>query len=185
MRKRTTGFAIVAVAALLTAACGDDDDVSSDTTTTEEVTTTAEATTTSTADRESFELWMLPVEVGDDCSEVVAVTRPATAGGGPADALDQLLAGPTADEGDVRSWFSEETAGMLNSVTVEGGVAEVDFQDFSSLLPNASTSCGSTSLLAQLDSTVLQFPEIDEVVYSFDGDRDAFYEWLQLSAPAS
>jgi hypothetical protein len=24
---------------------------------------------------------------------------------------------------------------------------------------------------------------IDEVLYSFDGDRAAFYEWLQLSAP--
>ena len=192
MRKRTTWFAIVTVAALLAAACGDDDDVSSGvTTTTEEVTTTAETTTTeapttSTAERESFELYMLPIEVGDDCSDVVAVTRPATAGGGVADALDQLLAGPTADEADdVRSWFSEETVGMLNSVTVEDGVAEVDFQDFASLIPNASTSCGSASLLAQLDQTVLQFPEIDRALYSFDGDREAFYEWLQLSSPES
>jgi spore germination protein GerM len=192
MRKRSTWFAIVAVAALLAAACGDDDDVSSGaTSTTEEVTTSAEATTTeapttSTADRDRVELYMLPIEVGDDCAEVVAVTRPATADGGPADALDQLLAGPTPEEAeDVRSWFSAETAGMVNGVTVDGGVAEVDFQDFSSLMANASTSCGSASLLAQLDSTVLQFPEIDDVVYSFDGDRDAFYEWLQLSAPGS
>jgi spore germination protein GerM len=180
MRKRTTWFAIVAAAALLAAACGDDDDGSSG------VTTTTGAVTTTTADVEDFELYLLPIDVGDDCSDVVAVTRPAMAGGDAADALDQLLAGPTeAEAEDARSWFSGATAGMVNRVTVADGVAEVDFQDFSSLMPNASTSCGSTSLLAQLDRTVLQFPEIDEVVYSFDGDRDAFYEWLQLSAPES
>ena len=182
--KRTPLLTAVAVASLLVAACGDDDDITSDTTTSGEV-TTPEETTTAPADAEEYELFLLPAETGDDCTEVVAVTRAATDEAGPADALDQLLAGPTEEDEseDLRSWFSAETAGMLNSVEVTDGTAEVDFQNFSAIIPNASSSCGSASLLAQLDNTVLQFPDVEEVVYSFDGDRDAFYEWLQMSAP--
>jgi hypothetical protein len=30
---------------------------------------------------------------------------------------------------------------------------------------------------------VTQFPTVDRAVYSFEGDADAFYEWLQRSAP--
>lgn len=182
--KRTPLLTAVAVASLLVAACGDDDDITSDTTTSGEVTTPEETTSTPTEDEE-FELFLLPAEAGDDCTEVISVRRAPAAGGGPEEALDLLLAGPTEDEEseDLRSWFSAETAGMLNSVEVTDGTAEVDFQDFSAIIPNASSSCGSASLLAQLDNTVLQFPDVDEVVYSFDGDRDAFYEWLQLSAP--
>ena len=181
--KRTPLLTAVAVASLLVAACGDDDDITSDTTTSGEVTAPEE--TTSTAGVERFELFLLPADAGDDCEETVAVSRAAADDGSPADAVDQLLAGPTEEDEseDLRSWFSAETAGMLNSVEVTDGTAEVDFQDFSAIIPNASSSCGSASLLAQLDNTVLQFPDVDEVVYSFGGDRDAFYEWLQLSAP--
>jgi hypothetical protein len=62
-------------------------------------------------------------------------------------------------------------------------VAYVDFEDFRRVIPNASASCGSALLLAQLDRTVTQFPTVDRAVYSFEGDADAFYEWLQRSAP--
>lgn len=72
---------------------------------------------------------------------------------------------------------------MLNGVVVEGGLAAVDLQDFWSTIPNASSSCGSTSLLAQLDSSVLQFPGVERVVYAFDGDPEAFCGWLQLDVP--
>ncbi|HEU5082538.1 MAG TPA: GerMN domain-containing protein, partial [Acidimicrobiales bacterium] len=109
----------------------------------------------------------------------------ATVDGGLDDALAQLLAGPTEEEAaeGLTSWFSAETEGMLNGVVVEGGLATVDFQDFSEIIPNASSSCGSAGLLAQLDGTVLQFPEIERVLYSFEGDTEAFYGWLQLDVP--
>ena len=171
----------IAVIVAVVAACGDDDDD----TTAASTTTSEEASTTTTEGPRGFEVFLLPADA-DDCSAVVPVEREATVEGAAGDALTQLLAGPTEEEeaSGLRSWFSDQTAGMLNGVVVEGGVAEVDFDDFSKIIPNASSSCGSASLLAQLDHTVLQFPEIDRAVYSFGGDRDAFYEWLQLSAPA-
>lgn len=179
-----------AMLSFVVAACGDDDEsTATDTTSAESITsTTTEPTTTSeTASTEgptTFDVYLLPAETGNDCSVVIPSEREAQEGDA-GDALAQLLAGPTAEEQaqDLHSWFSEETAGMLNSVVIEDGVAEVDFADFSGIIPNASSSCGSAGLLAQLDNTVLQMPQVDEVVYSFDGDRAAFYEWLQLVPP--
>jgi spore germination protein GerM len=102
-------------------------------------------------------------------------------------ALEALLAGPTPDEeaDGYRSFFSSETADQLDDVTIEDGVAEVSFSsELPELIPNASTSAGSTSLLAALDATTTQFDTVDEAVYSLEGDVDAFYEWLQRVAPA-
>ncbi len=100
--------------------------------------------------------------------------------------LQSLLEGPTAAEREQGywSWFSEETAGMLLSVRLDSGVAEVSFDPaLRTVIPNASTSAGSTMLLSALNATTLQFSTVDDVVYSFDGDVDAFYEWLQLGPP--
>jgi hypothetical protein len=100
-------------------------------------------------------------------------------------ALEQQLAGPTAEEREalgVFSWFSEETAGMLRGVNVdETGRAVVDFEDFSALIPNASTSLGSATLLGELNATVFQFPNVRSVEYRFEGSCDAFANWLQFS----
>jgi hypothetical protein len=74
---------------------------------------------------------------------------------------------------------------MLRSARVSAGVAYVDFRDFSRVIPNASSSCGSALLLAQLNRTAVQFPTVQRAVYSFNGSRSAFYEWLQRAAPAS
>lgn len=171
----------VFVLGLVAAGCGDDDDSAATTTSTSEP-----SGSTTTERPEDFEVFLLPAEMGEDCSEVIGVPRSATVEGDVGDALAQLLAGPATDEEaqGLSSWFSSETEGMLGGVVVENGVAEVDFEDFSGIIPNASSSCGSASLLAQLDSTVLQFDGIDQAIYSFNGDRDAFYEWLQLDAPA-
>ncbi|MGH2452075.1 MAG: GerMN domain-containing protein [Candidatus Limnocylindria bacterium] len=118
-------------------------------------------------------------------ADVVAASRDAGGASETEDrlqaALEALLEGPTAAERDrgLTSWFSDETAGSLNSVTLSDGTAIVDFADFSEMIPNASTSAGSQMLLAELNSTVFQFDEIDEVEYQFDGGCNAFFEWLQ------
>jgi hypothetical protein len=100
-------------------------------------------------------------------------------------ALNQLLAGPTAAERDSGLWsfFSDATANMLRSVRVANGVARVDFRDFSKTIPNASTSTGSAILLAELDATVRQFGNVRTAIYSFNGNIDAFYHWLQYESP--
>ena len=68
-------------------------------------------------------------------------------------------------------------------MTISDGVAYIDFAEDSPLIPNASTSCGSMALRAQLDSTAMQFPTVEKTMYSFGGDREAFYYWLQSDVP--
>jgi hypothetical protein len=122
---------------------------------------------------------------GGPCSRVRSVSRvvrfPAVLRG----AMTALLRGPTPAERrkGYGGWFSARTAGMLRSVNLVRGVAYVDFKDFRRIIPGASSSCGSALLLAQLDRTATQFPTVDRAVYSFNGSRSAFYEWLQLSPP--
>jgi spore germination protein GerM len=177
----------MAMLGLGVAGCGDETTASDTSTppTTNEPTTTSDRSTTPAEGPATFDVYLLPTEIGNDCSVVIPSERQAQVEGEVGDALSQLLAGPTEEELalGLASWFSEDTEGMLNGVVIEDGVAEVDFGDFSGIIPNASASCGSAALLAQLDNTVLQFPQVVEVVYSFDGDRTAFYEWLQLSSP--
>jgi len=113
----------------------------------------------------------------------IAVEREVTAPAVLRGALEQQLAGPTPRERDalgVTSWFSAETAGMLRSVTLdEEGRAVVDFEDFSRVIPGASSSLGSLTLLGELNATVFQFPQVQSVEYRFGGSCDAFSNWLQ------
>ena len=122
---------------------------------------------------------------GTQCDRVLPVSRlvrpPAVLRG----AMRALLAGPTALERQrgYGGWFTAKTAGKLRGVRISRGVAFVDFADFRRIIPGASSSCGSALLLAQLNRTATQFPTVRRAVYSFNGNRRAFYEWLQLSAP--
>ncbi|HEX6208076.1 MAG TPA: GerMN domain-containing protein [Actinomycetota bacterium] len=120
-----------------------------------------------------------------DCAAVVAVERTTEGADVLHDAMEALLEGPTSGERaqGISSFFSRKTRGMLDAVRIEDGVAHVDFRDFSRVIPNASTSCGSAALLAQLDATATQFPTVREARYSFEGSEEAFYEWLQMSVP--
>ncbi|MFA5131215.1 MAG: GerMN domain-containing protein [Patescibacteria group bacterium] len=101
-------------------------------------------------------------------------------------ALQELFKGPSADDKaqGYYSWFSEATVDILNNVVVENGTAKVDLKDIRLLIPNASTSCGSAQLLAEMTTTLKQFSDIKTVVFSINGDAATFYEWLQLAAPS-
>lgn len=122
---------------------------------------------------------------GTECDRVLPVSRlvrpPAVLTG----SMRALLAGPTASERQrgYGGWFAAKTSGKLRSVRISRAVAFVDFHDFRRIVPGASSSCGSALLLAQLNRTATQFPTVRRAVYSFDGNRRVFYEWLQLSAP--
>lgn len=99
-------------------------------------------------------------------------------------ALERLLRGPSAQSAapDTFSWFSEETADALRSVTVDStGHATVDFHDLRPLIPNASSSAGSTLLLDELNSAVFHVPGIRSVEYRMEGSCDRFWEWLQYA----
>lgn len=126
-----------------------------------------------------------PRGANESCTHVLPLPRVVS---GPTvlhGAMRALLAGPTKAERarGYGGWFSSKTAGHLRSARITGGVAYVDFRNFAPHIRNASTSCGSALLLAQLDRTAKQFPAVKRTVYSFNGSRHAFYEWLQREAP--
>jgi hypothetical protein len=123
--------------------------------------------------------------VGERCDRVSPLVRTVRPPGVLSGALRALLAGPTPAERrrGYGGWFSARTSGKLRGARITAGVAYVDFSDFRRIIPNASSSCGSSLLLAQLNRTATQFPSVRRAVYSFNGSRRAFYQWLQLSAP--
>jgi heat shock protein HslJ len=136
-------------------------------------------------DLDLVEVHFSPESLGDDCSATRPVQRRVRGVDPLEGALWILVGGPSPHEQEagLHSAFSFQTYGMLRSVVVEGGVAHVDFDDFSSLLPNASTSCGSAALLSSLGRTVTQFDGVERAIYYFEGSASAFYEWLQSAAP--
>ncbi len=124
---------------------------------------------------------------GRNCTRVFPLSRTVRTPAVLSGAMRALLRGPTAAERGrgYGGWFSQKTAGMLRSARIANGVAHVDFRNFSRVIPNASSACGSALLLAQLNRTAKQFPSVRRAVYSFDGSARAFYEWLQRSPPPS
>jgi hypothetical protein len=124
--------------------------------------------------------------LGDPCGEVFPVVRSVPADDPVTGAVEALLAGPTRPErvDGYDGWFSEDTVGMLRGLEVVEGTAHVALGDLRPVIPNAASSCGSAALLAQLDTTLLAFDEVTDTQYSFGGDVDAFYAWLQYAPPA-
>lgn len=96
--------------------------------------------------------------------------------------LGELLQGPEPAEAaqGLISWFSPTTANSLASVSFSGDTLAADFNGLNTLIPNASASAGSQMLLSQLNSTLFQFPSVQTVRYSLDGECAAFWEWLQF-----
>ncbi len=192
-----SGLAGLVVLVLVVAACGEADvgssstssipDTSSTTTlatTTTEVGTTTTLETTTTTERvggQIVQVWF-EAENQSDCSNVTAFDRPIDETAAPIETVFELLvAGPTAGETaeGAGSYFSDETAGMLRSVNFDNGLLTVDFDDLRPVIPNASTSCGSFSLIAQLNSTAFQFPEVERATYQIEASCDTFFNWLQ------
>ena len=143
----------------------------------------AEDPTPEAEDTVEVQVFFINDQLGDPCTEVFPRPRPVDADDPLTGALEALLEGPTDEERaeGYGGWFSEETAGMLHTAEVVSGTVMVDLDDLRPVIPNASTSCGSAALLAQLDSTVLDAAEgAAGVLYLIDGEHDVFYEWLQF-----
>ena len=97
-------------------------------------------------------------ESSQSCGDVTPVQRDVTTTRAVATAaLNELFKGPTAKEGarGLSSFFGPDTTDLLRSLRVENGVAYVDLGDITDI-NNVSTSCGSTSFLAQMDATLKQ-----------------------------
>lgn len=138
------------------------------------------STTTSTG---SLVMVFYSTDSSTTCAEVAGFERVIPSDDDPIRAaFEQLLTGPTAAEAatGVWSWFGPATVGLLEEVTLAAGRLTLDFANFATVIPNASSSCGSAALLAQLTATAFQFDEVDSVAFSFDGDCAAFGEFLQM-----
>ena len=105
---------------------------------------------------------------GQDCSAVFSVEREIekTEGVGKA-ALNELLKGPTAQEKEDGYLTSVEDGVELNSLNIEGGVATADFSEE---LNQGGGSCMMEGRRAQIKKTLKQFPTVDEVVISVEGE---------------
>jgi spore germination protein GerM len=167
------------VVAIVGAGCGGSTEKATTTT------TTSGSTTTTGAGNITVAVYFTPASGGADCEQTTSVDRAVRGPDVLAATVTELLAGPTANEqkAGLRSWFSADTADSLLSAEIVGGTAHIDFKDFSSKISSASSSCGSSQLLSQLDRTAQQFPAVDRTLYSFDGNVEAFYSWLQRVPP--
>jgi spore germination protein GerM len=119
-----------------------------------------------------------------DCAAVFPVERkvPKTPGVATA-ALRELFGGPLPSEraAGYRSFFSAATAGLLESVRVQGNTAYVNLNDLRTELSGATSSCGAAEFHSQVSHTLLQFPTIKRVIYAIDGEPRTFYEWMNES----
>jgi spore germination protein GerM len=155
------------------------------TTPTQAAPTTTLGTTTTIASEiigdATVQVWFAS-EAQSDCANVTMFERQVEQTAEPIEATFELLtAGPTRGEQaeGASSYFSTETTGMLRSVSLDSGLLTVDFDDLRPVIPNASTSCGSFSLIAELNETAFQFPEVERVTYQIEGSCDTFFNWLQ------
>ena len=118
----------------------------------------------------------------EQCAIVYPVERlvPVTSEASSMVVLQQLFAGPTeaeAAQGYV-SPFSEATAGMVTGIRVEGRTAYVDVAD---VLPAmlADDDCSREAFQAEVEATLKEVLPVEWVVYSIEGDPQAFCQWMQ------
>jgi spore germination protein GerM len=89
-------------------------------------------------------------------------------------ALEELLKGPTAEE-EMEGYFTNINKGVkLISLEIDQGKAIADFNqqlDF-----QLGGSCRVTAIRAEITETLKQFPEIEEVVISVEGNKEGILQ---------
>ena len=199
---------VLCATALIISACSDGDTTATEpvatisttsepvTTTTTEPVTTMEPTTTSlpattstvsqvTGQTVYFLLEDLDIDDGSAGPYLVPVYREAPVSGGTAEAsIRLLLEGPTADETSgippISTAIPKGTT--LLGVVVDGATATVDL---SGEFDDGGGSFGMFARLAQMVYTVTRAAEVDEVVFSIDGEVVTVFssEGIELDGP--
>ena len=101
------------------------------------------------------------------CNKVFPVERtiPRTQAVGRA-ALEELLKGPTDKEKKERYFTSINGGVIIQKLTIENGIARVDFSD--ELEFQVGGSCRVAAIRAQIIETLKQFPSVSEVIISIN-----------------
>lgn len=86
-------------------------------------------------------------------------------------ALTELLRGPThfEREAGLTSPFGPETAGMLNGVSVQDGLARVELDESFASIPGVGIHGTAQTAYGQLVDTTFQFPTIERIVFTVGG----------------
>ncbi len=109
-----------------------------------------------------------------DCDEVFAVSHRVlnaeTLGPG---AIDLLLKGPNLREEQTGYSTAIAENVLLQKFEVTNGTAYVDFSEE---LSRASGSCRVRGIRAQIERTLLDLPDIDQVVLSVNGETEGILE---------
>lgn len=190
---RFRSLTLLAVLMVITSACGTAAEPTDSTTTTTVAetttttvpvasTTTTVLATTTTVPTEMDTVTLYFAVDAADCSAVQGFEREVPATSDPiATAFDALVGGPTAAEtsAGAGSFFSPATSEAVRSVDLTEGLLTIEFVDFRNEISNASTSCGSASLVASLNATAFEFDEVERVRYTIFGSCNNFYNWLQ------
>ena len=110
-----------------------------------------------------------------ECSNVMPVERviPQTKGIAMA-AIEELLKGPTISEKD-KGYVSNINDGVkVQSLTITDGVAKIDFNE--QLQYQVGGSCKVSAIIAQIRQTLLQFPTVNDVIISIDGEVESILQ---------
>lgn len=104
----------------------------------------------------------------DDCSRVFPVERTisSTPAIGQA-ALNELLKGPNQSEVGQDYLTNIPEGVVLKSLIIRNGVATADFN---TKMNEVGGSCLVTAIRAQINQTLMQFPTINEVIISVEGE---------------
>jgi len=85
-------------------------------------------------------------------------------------ALEELLKGPTEEEKS-KGFFTNINSGVkIQNLVIENGLAKVDFD--ATLEYQVGGSCRVMAIRAQITETLKQFPTVNEVIISIDGQSE-------------
>ncbi|MGB9680972.1 MAG: GerMN domain-containing protein [Minisyncoccia bacterium] len=119
-----------------------------------------------------------------DCSLVYPVNRTISLNGDPfLQTLNLLFLGPTEQEKaeGYTSVFSPENKDILKNLDISpDGIVYIDLYDIRSIMPEVSSSCGSSQFMKSIEETLKQFQLVKKVIFAINGDPQMFYEWVQL-----
>lgn len=104
-----------------------------------------------------------------ECDAVFPVDRRVERTSGVARAaLEELLSGPTQEEIEDRYITSIPEGVEIQHLEIQDGTAYVDFSQ--AIQQNVGGSCRVQAIRAQINETLRQFPTVDDVVISVDGE---------------
>jgi spore germination protein GerM len=138
------------------------------------------------SDTQTVRVYFSRLEGTSSCSAVEVTPRQVAETEAVATAaLNELFAGPTEAEEQrgLSSMFSADTKDLLRHVHVADGTAYLDLNRSLLDIDAASTSCGGTVLMAQIEHTLEQFTTVDGVRYAVEGEPRTYYEFLQIGCP--